>query len=181
MPNPIEQHAAEFASAIEHLEGELKGLRSGRASAGMVETISVFAYGSTMELKGVASISIPDPKTIQIEPWDKALTKEIEKALTEADLGMQPNTMGSTIRLSLPPMNEENRKRLVKQAHELGEDARIAVRNIRGRIRDEIQSQKEIGEDEQQRLLEELDKRTKELNVSIEAILKQKEEEIMTV
>lgn len=181
MPSLIDQHDSEFASVVLHLEQELSGLRSGRANAGIVELIPVQAYGSTMELKGVASISIPDAKTIQIDPWDKGLVKEIEKALIEADLGMQPSVNGTLIRLSLPPMTEENRKRLVKQAHELAEEARIAIRNIRGRVKDAVQAQKEVGEDEQERQLEELDKRVKERNAEIEEILKKKEVEIMTV
>lgn len=181
MPSFVDQHDVEFSSAVSHLEQELNGLRSGRANAGMVEMVPVQAYGSTMELKGVASISIPDAKTIQIDPWDKGLVKDIERALVEADLGMQPSVNGTLIRLSLPPMTEENRKRLVKQAHELAEDARIAVRNIRGKVKDAVEAQKEVGEDEQHRQLEELDKRVKELNAQIEGILEKKEIEIMTV
>lgn len=181
MSSLIDQHAGEFSGAIEHLEQELKGLRSGRANAGMVEMIPVQAYGNTMELKGVASISIPDAKTISIEPWDKTIIKEVEKALVDADLGMQPSVNGAIIRLSLPPMTEENRKRLVKQAHELAEEARIALRNVRARVKDEVQAQKEVGDDEKERELEDLDKRVKELNAKIEGILKNKEEEIMTV
>jgi ribosome recycling factor len=181
MPNLIEQHAEEFAGAMAHFEQELKGLRSGRAHAGMVEMVSVFAYGNTMELKGVASISIPDAKTISIEPWDKTIVKEVEKALVEANLGMQPSVNGSIIRLSLPPMTEENRKRLVKQAQEMAEEARIAIRNVRGRVKEAIQDQKEVGKDDQERQLEDLDKRVKELNAKIEEILKHKEEEVMTV
>lgn len=184
MPNPLEVHASEFAGAIEHFEKELQGLRSGRASASMVDGVSVEAYGSTMELKGVASVSIPDPRTIQIEPWDKGLVKDIEKALVAADLGMQPNVNGTVIRLSLPALTEENRKRLAKQAHELAEAARIAVRNVREKIRAEVQEQEKdgaMGEDEKFRLQEELDKRVKEVNAQIEHIVKQKEEEIMTI
>lgn len=184
MPNPVADHASEFAAVIHHLEDELKGLRSGRASAAMVETISVEAYGSTMELKGLASISVPDAKTIQIEPWDKNTTKDIEKALVAADLGMQPNVAGAVIRLNMPPMTEENRKRLVKQAHELVEQTRITVRAVRERVRDAVLAQekdKTIGEDEKFRLQEELEKRVKEWNTKIEDILHAKEEEIMTI
>ena len=184
MPNPIEQHQPDLISAVEHFEQDLKGLRTGRANAGMVELVPVEAYGSMMELKGVASISIPDAKTIQIEPWDKGLVKDIEKALVIADLGMQPSVAGSTIRLSMPPMTEENRKRLVKQANEMAEQARISVRNIREKIRDAIQQQekdKAIGEDEKFRLQEELDKQVKEWNIKIEDITKKKEEEVMTI
>jgi ribosome recycling factor len=184
MPNPVADRSAEFVSALEHFENELKGLRTGRASASMVELVPVEAYGSMMELKGVASISIPDPKTIQIEAWDKNLTKDIEKALVIADLGMQPTVAGTVIRMSMPPMTEENRKRIVKQAQELAEQTRITVRSVRESIRDAIQkleADKAIGEDERFRMTEELDKKVKEWNAKIEEIVKKKEEEIMTI
>lgn len=167
-----------------HFENELKGLRTGRASASMVENVQVEAYGSMTELKGLASISVPDAKTIQIEPWDKGIVKDIEKSLIVADLGMQPNVAGSVIRLSMPPMTEENRKRLAKQAHEIAEQTRITIRNIRESIRDAVQkleSDKAIGEDEKFRMQEELDKKVKEWNAKIEATATQKEEEIMTI
>ena len=137
-----------------------------------------------MELKGVASISVPDAKTIQIEAWDKGVLKDIEKALIAADLGMQPNVTGSLIRMSMPAMTEESRKRLVKQAHEIAEQTRITVRSIREKARDTIAQQekdKTIGEDERFRLQEELDKNVKEWNAKIEEIVKQKEEEVMTI
>jgi ribosome recycling factor len=184
MSNPVAHHAQEFESAIEHFVQELKGLRSGRASAALVENVPVEAYGSMMELKGLASISVPDAKTIQIEAWDKGVLKDIEKALIAADLGMQPNVTGSLIRMSMPAMTEENRKRLVKQSSEIAERTRITVRTIREKARDIIAQQekdKTIGEDERFRLQEELDKNVKEWNAKIEEIVKHKEEEIMTI
>lgn len=184
MPNPVDARKSEFAAALEFLDHELKSLRSGRASAAIVETIQVEAYGGSQELKAVASISIPDPKTIQIEPWDKKLVKDVEKALIAADLGMQPNTAGAVIRLTLPAMTEENRKRLVKQVHEQAEAARISLRNIREKIRDEVQKlerDKQIGEDEKFRLQEQLDKLVAEMNAKVETVAKKKEEEIMTI
>ena len=184
MSNPIEAHKGELGAVVDFFEQELKSMRSGRASAGAVETVPVEAYGSTMELKGVASISIPDPKTIQIEPWDKGLVKDIEKALIAADLGMQPNTVGTIIRLQLPPMTEENRKRLVKHVHEKAEQAQISLRNVREKIREDIQAQekdKQIGEDEKFRLQEQLEKLVSEWKAKIDAAAKKKEDEIMTI
>jgi ribosome recycling factor len=184
MSSPIEAHKKELADVLEFLENDLKGLRSGRASASMVESIPVEAYGSMMEMKGVANISIPDAKTIQIEPWDKNLVKDVEKALIAADLGMQPNTAGTVIRLVVPSMTEENRKRLVKQVHEKAENAHISLRNVREKIRDEIQQQekdKQIGEDEKFRLQEQLEKLVAEWNDKLTATAKKKEEEIMTI
>ena len=184
MPSIIDQRVPAFESAVEHFSSELHGLRTGRASAGLVEDVSVEAYGNMMELKGVASISVPDAKTIQIEPWDKTVVVAIEKALIAADLGMQPNTSGSTIRLNIPPMTEENRKHIVKQVHEKAEQARIAIRSIREDIRDEIgkaEKAKEIAEDEKFRLQEQLEKKVKEYNEKVESLAEAKEKEIMTI
>lgn len=184
MPTIIDQHLPAFENAITHFENELLGLRTGRAHAGLVEEVGVEAYGSRMDIKGVASISVPDAKTIQIEPWDKALVSAVEKALIIADLGIQPVTSGSTIRLVLPPMTEENRKHIVKQVHEKAEEARIAIRNIREETRDEIQSaekEKRISEDEKFRLQEQLEKAVKEFNERIEQAANKKEKEIMTI
>lgn len=184
MSNPVDAHKGEFVAVLDFFDAELKTMRTGRASAGIVESIPVAAYGSTMELKGVASVSIPDPKTIQIEPWDKGLVKDVEKAIIAADLGMQPNTAGSVIRLVLPAMTEENRKRLVKQVNEKTEQARISLRNIREKIREEVQAlerDKQMGEDEKFRLQEQLDKLVADWNAKIESASKKKEEEIMTI
>jgi len=184
MPSIIETSAADFQKAVDFLDEELHGLRTGRAQSGLVERVPVEAYGNTMELRGVASITIPDAKTIQIEPWDKSILKEIEKALIAADLGMQPVTAGTTIRLIMPAMTEENRKRLVKTVHEKAEETRITFRNIRERIRDEIAKQekeKAISEDDKFRLQEELDKRVKQFNDQVTALAEKKEQEVMTI
>lgn len=184
MPTIIDQHAPVFEQAFTHFENELLGLRTGRAHAGLVEDVRVEAYGSQMDLKGVASISVPDAKTIQIEPWDKALVGVIEKSLIIADLGIQPVTSGSIIRLILPPMTEENRKHIVKQVHEKAEETRIAIRNVREEVREQIQKaekDKKIGEDEKFRLQEQLDKMVKEWNEKVEQLADKKETEIMTI
>lgn len=184
MPNPIEQAKPDFQNVLDHLEKELRNIRSGRANAAIVEDLKVDAYGSMMELKGLASISVPDAKTIQIEPWDKNVVKEIEKALIAANLGMSPNVQGTIIRLVMPPMNEENRRDTVKAVHQKGEQARIGIRGVREAVRDAVmKSEKEklIGEDERFRLLEELDKMTAQFNAKIDEIVKEKEEEVMTI
>lgn len=184
MPSIIDQHIQSFEKIIQFLESELHSIRTGRAQSALIEDIPVEAYGSTMELKGVAAISVPDAKTIQIEPWDKTLVGAIEKALIAANLGMQPNTAGTTIRLSIPPMTEENRKAVVKQVHEKAEHARISIRSVREDVRDAIakaEKAKEIGEDEKFRLQEELDKKVKTFNERIEQIADAKEKEIMTI
>lgn len=184
MPTIIDQHASAFEHVFTHFENELLGLRTGRAHSGLVEDVKVEAYGSVMDMKGVASISVPDAKTIQIEPWDKALVSVIEKALIIANIGIQPVTSGTIIRLILPPMTEENRKNIVKQVHEKAEETRIAIRNVREEIREQIQKgekEKTINEDEKFRLQEQLDKVTKEWNEKVEQLASKKETEIMTI
>ncbi|GMU25753.1 ribosome recycling factor [Patescibacteria group bacterium] len=180
----IQESKPEFDRTVEFLETELHGIRSGRAHASLVEDVSVEAYDGHMPMKNIASISVPDPKTIQIEPWDKDLAKAVEKALIVADLGMQPNVAGAIIRLSMPPMTEENRQRQVKQVHEKAEQAKIRIRNLRESVRDSIQKKekaKEISEDEKYRLQDDLDKLVKEYNERIESLAERKEQEVLTV
>jgi len=184
MPTLIETHKEDFERVVTHLESELKNIRSGRASTSLVESIPIEAYGSMMDLKSSASITTPDAKTIQIEPWDKELVKAIEKALVAADLGMQPTVAGTVIRLNMPPMTEENRQKQSKQVHEKAEASHISLRNVREKIREEItkkEKNKEIGEDEKRRLQEALDKRVKEVNERIESVAEKKVADIMTI
>ncbi len=184
MANPIELAKPDFQRVLDHLDKELKNIRSGRANAAIVEDIRVEAYGQTMELKGVAAISVPDAKTIQIEPWDKNVIKDVEKALIAANLGMAPNVAGTVIRLVMPPMTEESRKEAVKIIGQKGEQARVSIRSIREEVREQIaksEENKEISEDEKYRLQEQLDKIIKEYNEKIEEKVKAKEEVIMTV
>lgn len=184
MATYIDQAKPEFEQVFEHLEKELHNLRSGRANASMVEDLPVEAYGSTMELKGMASITVPDAKTIQIEPWDKNLVKDIEKAIQASSLGLNPNISGTTIRLVLPPMTEENRKGMVKVVNQKSEQARIGIRNVRESVRERIdkdEKAKVIGEDEKFRWQEQLEKVVGEYNARIEKTSREKEEEIMTI
>ena len=184
MPSHLEENRAEFARVVEHFQRELQGLRTGRASVQIVENVRVESYGQMMDLKGVASLTTPDAKTIQIEPWDKSIVKEIEKALIDASLGMQPNTAGTVIRLVMPPVTEEGRKNLVKVLGQKAEEARIGIRGVREKIKTMVvndEKAKLISEDDRAGQLEQLDKVTSEFNKHIETISKEKEEEIMKV
>ncbi|MFH1620917.1 MAG: ribosome recycling factor [Patescibacteria group bacterium] len=184
MPNIIEAAKPDFQKIIMHLEKELHNMRGGRANSAIVEGVKVEAYNSTMDLKSLASVSIPDAKTIQIEPWDKAVVKEIEKALIAANLGMAPNVAGTVIRLNMPPMTEENRREAVKMVKDKGEQARISIRGVREEARETIQKlekDKAIGEDELFRLLEDLDKMVSDFNKQVDARVKEKEEDLMTI
>jgi len=173
MSNYLKDAEAQFEQALDHLAKELKNLRSNRANASLVEDIRVSAYGSSMELKGLASITTPDARTIQIEPWDKNMVKEVEKALTGSSLGMMPKVAGTVIHLNLPPMTEENRKELVKIIGQKTEQARIGVRNAREAVREEVlkdEKAKAISEDERFKFLEDLDKSVAKANERIEAL-----------
>ncbi|MBD3281978.1 ribosome recycling factor [Candidatus Uhrbacteria bacterium] len=184
MSNYIQEAEQGFEQALEHFAKELKNLRTNRATAELVEDVRVEAYGQNMELKGVASITIPDAKTIQIEPWDKNLVKDIEKALMGSGLGITPKVAGTSIHLNLPPMTEENRKELVKLIGQKEEQARISIRNLREEVRDQIvkdEKAKTISEDEKYQAQEKLDEVVGKYNKKIEEIAKEKEKDVMTI
>lgn len=184
MANHIDDHRGEFQGAIDHFQKELQGLRTGRAHGALVEDVRVEAYGQSMDLKSVCSITIPDAKTIQIEPWDKTVVKEVEKALIDAALGMQPNVAGTVIRLVMPPMTEETRKNMVKVLHQKDELAKVGVRNVREKVKSLVtadEKNKAISEDEKRRQLERLDKTVAEWNAKIDALTAEKEKDILTI
>lgn len=184
MPNRIDEQAADFQNVLDHYHKELQGMRTGRASVGLVENIRVEAYGQSTDLKSVASITTTDAKTLQIEPWDKSIVKDVEKALVDASLGMQPNVAGTVIRLVMPPMTEETRKTMVKAVHQKEEAAKISVRNIREKAKTAVtndEKAKTISEDEKRRQLEQLDKVVADWNAKIAKLTEEKEQEILTI
>ncbi len=184
MPTPFERHQAELPSVVDHFVKELQGLRTGRASAAMVAHVRVDAYGQSTDLQSVASITTPDAKTIQIEPWDATIVKDVEKALIVASLGMMPTVAGTVIRLGIPPMTEDGRKQLAKTLHQKAEQAKISLRNLREKIRSEIaddEKNKRIGEDDKRRQNDALEKIMTEWNDKITTITTDKEREIMTI
>ena len=185
MSNHLDQHKGEFQGVIDHFHKDLQSLRTGRASAALVDGIHVEAYdGQSMELKSIASITTPDAKTVQIEPWDKSIVKSIEKALIDASLGMMPNTAGTVIRLVMPPMTEEGRKNMVKIMHQKEEAAKIGIRNVREKVKSAItdeEKKKLISEDDRRKQLEMLDKVVGEWNDKVKKMSEEKEIEIMTI
>ena len=173
-----------FQSAIEHLQKDLSSLRTGRATPALVEDITVRAYDSMMEIKGLASVTISDSKTIVIEPWDKSLLSAIEKGIRDAGVGLSPVPDGQVIRVMTVSLTEENRKQIVKVMKEKLEDARIAIRGLREGIREEIlkkEKEKDFSEDEKFKLFDELDKFVKEQGEMITEMGSRKEDEVMTV
>jgi ribosome recycling factor len=184
MHSIIEDHRSEFEHAIEFFKSELNGLRTGRANAALVEDIPVEAYGGTMNVKGVGSILVPDSKTIMVEPWDKSLLKEIEKAIRQAPIGVNPVVDGNRVRITLPQLTEDGRKELVKIVGKKAEETHIGIRNVRERIKDAIvkmEKAKEISEDEKFRLQEALEAAVKGWNEKVKVLAAEKEQEIMTI
>jgi ribosome recycling factor len=173
-----------FQQVIEFLKTDIAVLRTGRANPGMIENVMVEAYGGRTPINGLASITVPDARSLVIEPWDKSLVKDIERAIQEAKLGLNPAVQGQQIRIVIPAPTEETRKALVKTLGEKLEHARKSVRNVRDEAKVEIQKaekEKEIGEDEKYKLLEQLDKTAAGMNDRIKHIGEEKEAEIMTI
>lgn len=184
MKTLIDEYRPEFEHVLEFLRSDLGSLRTGRAHAALVEDIPVEAYGGMMNIKGVASVLVPDAKTIMIEPWDKALTKEIEKAIRQAPIGVNPVVDGSRVRVTLPPLTEEGRRELTKIVGKKAEEAHIGLRAVRETIKDELnrlEKAKEISEDDRFRLQETLEAAVKLWNDKVRAMAAEKEQEIMTI
>ena len=173
-----------MAKSVEATRGEFGTIRTGRASPQLLDRIEVDYYGTSTPLKQLASISAPEARLLTITPYDKSSIKAIEKAILESDLGLTPSNDGNVIRLQIPELNEERRRDLVKVVHNVAEESRIAVRNIRRDVMHDLRELKkegEVGEDDERRAEAELQKRTDGAIGEIEALLKAKEEEILEV
>lgn len=182
--NIIDSHHPQFVRVIDFFKKDLMSLRSGRATSNLVENILVEAYGVKTPLQQLAGITIPEPRMIIIQPWDRNIIKEIEKSLLTADLGAVPSIKEGVIHLNLPPLNEETRQRLVKILNGKLENTKRAIRAIRDEVREKIiesEREKEITEDDKYRLLEELDKKSGQYQEEIKEIAEKKEKEIMTI
>src|SRR3989338_1057554 len=179
----ISSHKKEFEKGIEHFKGEAGSIRTGRATSSLVDEISVEHYGGRYQIKELASISIPEPKTILIQSWDKSAAESIVKAIKNSNLGLNPISDGQGVRLVMPALTEERRKEFIKLLGQKAEDAHIAVRRIRGEIWDDVQEREKsraISENEKFKAKEDLQKLVDEYNKKIEEIQKKKEEELMT-
>jgi len=180
----ITSHLDDFEKVQERLHAEYAKLRSGRASSALVDDIMVDYYGTPTPLKQAANVTVPEARQILIQPWDKGMLEAIEEALRKADLGLLPNSDGVVIRLSLPPMTEENRKDLVKVLNQRTEEARIAVRGVREEIWKAIQKEEKDGdmsEDDKFAGKDALQKVVDDHNAQIEEARAKKEEDILTV
>lgn len=167
-----------------HFEHELRSIRTGRATPSLVDDIIILAYENSVPLKQVASINTPDMRTIVIQPWDKSLLRTIENTIRDANIGLQGVVDGSLVRINIPPLTEESRKLLVKRVHEKLEQARIALRRERDKIKEEIfmlEKGKTLSEDERFRILKKLDEWIHNENDQFLRIAEKKEKEIMTI
>jgi ribosome recycling factor len=170
--------------AIASLKQDLSGLRTGRASAGLLEHIQVEAYGSHMPLNQVATLSVPEPRLLNVQVWDRSLVHAVEKAISAANLGLAPSTEGQVLKLRIPELNEERRREIVKVAHKYAEAARVAVRHVRRDGLDllkRLEKEHKISEDEHERQAAEVQKTTDASIADVEKMLAGKEKEIMTV
>lgn len=180
----IQSKQGEFQGAIDFFKKDIANLRTGRANPAMLDGIMAEAYGVKTPLNGLANIAVADAKSMTISPWDKNILKDIEKAITAANLGIGVVNEGDKIRLTIPQITEENRKELVKKLNEKMEDVRIAVRKIRDEIKEDIEkaeTEKIISEDDKFRFIKELDEEARNKNDEIKAIREKKEGEIMTI
>ena len=174
--------ASKMAKAVEFFRQEIRGVRTGRAHPGLIEhiRIEVAAYGSTMELRELATISVPDPGTLLVKPFDPGTLKDIEKGLQTSDLGISPQSDGKAIRLPIPPLSGERRQQLVQQVKKMAESQKIAVRHARrdaNKAIDGAEKAKTTSEDEAEDLKERIQKLTKKHEDEIDTVLKAKTEE----
>jgi len=184
VPAVLKDLETRMQAAIDVLAREFAGVRTGRANAGLLDAVRVEAYGNPMPINQVASVSVPDPRTIVIQPWDASQMKEIEKGILKSDLGLTPSNDGKVIRLTMPTLTEERRKQLAKTVGKFAEDARVAIRNVRREANDKLKGlakDKKVSEDEERRGHDQIQKATDRFTTKVEELARKKEQEILTV
>jgi ribosome recycling factor len=185
MLNDIKKDAAtRMQKSVDALKQELVKLRTGRASPAIVEHLKVNYYGSDMPLSQVATVSVTDARTLTISPWEKGMVGAVEKAILASDLGLTPNTAGQVIRINLPALTEQRRKELSKHVSHEGENAKVAVRNVRRDAMQQVKEllkEKKITEDEESRAEQDIQKLTDKSVKDVDAVVKAKEDELMAI
>jgi len=184
MPQAIKKSAEErMEKAIGALKRDLATLRAGKASPALLDRVQVEYYGAQTPLNQLANINTPDSRTLMIQPWDKSSLGAIEKAILKSDLGLTPSNDGLSIRISVPPLTEERRAELVKNSKKFGEEAKVAIRNIRRDANDDVKKleKTDISEDESRRHQDDIQKTTDKFIAEVEKVLSAKEKEIMEV
>ena len=173
-----------MAKSVESLKGDLQKIRTGRAHPGILDQVSVDYYGSMVPVSQIANVSLLDARTISVQPWEKGMGAKIEKAIRESDLGLNPASQGDLIRVPMPPLTEERRRDLTKVVRNAGEDAKVAVRNLRRDANEQAKkllTDKEIGEDDERRSLDEVQKLTDRVIAEIDKLVAGKEAEVLAV
>lgn len=180
----IDQAQEQMNKSVEATKENFMGIRTGRANPALLNGIMVDYYGAPTPIKAVASIGVPEPRTLAVTPFDASQANAVEKAIRDSDLGVSPNRDGNVIRVTMPELTEERRKEYVKLAKTKAEEGKVAVRNIRRKAKESIDKSVkdgELGEDEGDRLQKELDKLTKQVTDSLDVLLEGKQKEIMEV
>ena len=175
---------AKMAKSIDTYKSELQKIRTGRAHPGILDQVQVDYYGSMMPISQVANVTLLDARTITVQAWEKGMSAKIERAIRESDLGLNPSSQGDVLRVPMPALTEERRRDLSKVVRNTGEDAKIAVRNLRRDANDQAKKllkDKEIGEDDERRSLDEMQKLTDRVIAEIDKLTSGKEAEIMAV
>jgi len=173
---------SKMAGGVEHVRRELANVRTGRASAGLLDSIQVEAYGTKMPLNQLASISIPEPALLVVQPYDPSQVSAIERAIRASDLGLNPATDGKVIRVPIPPLTEERRRELSRHVHKLAEEGRNALRQVRREANDRVKKmlkEHAISEDEERRALDEIQKITDQHIAQIDELQKKKDQELL--
>ncbi len=185
MLNDIKKDAqTRMAKSVDALRHDLTKIRTGRASPSLVDHLKINYYGSEMPLSQVASIAVTDARSLTITPWEKAMVAAVEKAIFASDLGLTPNTAGTTIRINIPPLTEERRRELSKHVHAAGEENKVAIRNIRRDANQQVKEllkEKKITEDEERRSEDDIQKLTDKAIKDVDDVVKAKEQELMAV
>ena len=180
----VEDAKQRMEAALEAIRRDFGTVRTGKASTALLDTVRVDAYGSKMPLNQVATINTPEPSLLVVQPFDKTLIGDIERAIFTANLGLNPANDGNVIRIPVPPLNEERRKEYVKVLHKMAEEGRVSVRHARRTVREEIHAlikEHELSEDDGRRREEAVEKLTHDYTAKIDGLLKRKEEEVMAI
>lgn len=182
----LDDAAARMQKSVEHFQDETRGIRTGRASAGLVENIRVDYYGTRTPLNQLATITVPDPRSLLVKPYDASCLKDVERAILAADLGLNPSIEGKALRISIPPLSEEQRKKLVSRVKALAEEAKVSMRNVRRDVLKELETahrdrdrEPAISDDDIQRARERIQEILKEYEKKVTEILEAKSQEIL--
>ena len=183
MQDLLQDIESKMTTAIDALGRELASVRTGRASAALLDTIRVDYYGTPTPVNQMASVSVPDARTLLIQPWEATQVQAIEKAINKSDLGLNPANDGKLIRLTMPTLTEERRKQLAKTVHKIAEEGRVAIRNVRREANDRLKAMakdKKVSEDEERRGHDQIQKTTDRFVAKVDELLKKKEQEILS-